>query len=170
MPVYFIAENENEDFDSLRVKIGRSHNILRRLKELQTGSPYELKLMGWIESDKDSELESILHERYASRCTRQEWFQLHPEVVMDELKSHGIDAYIATEDNAFEIQSRDRDGVPEYVGAWKWLEVEDAEFCPKCGCGCGLDYNENYGGERCLKCGIIYEYEEGAGPDDDDRW
>ena len=76
-------------------------------------------------------------------------------------------AYIATEGNAFEILSRDRDGVPEYAGAWKWSGVEDADLCPKCGCGCGLQHNDNYASERCLKCGIIYEYEEGGDPDDD---
>ncbi|ACC74073.1 GIY-YIG nuclease family protein [Paraburkholderia phymatum] len=167
MPVYFIAENENEDHESLRVKIGRSRDIRARLRALQTGSPYELKLMGWIDSDNDYLLESRLHEHYASHHARLEWFTLHPGQVLDTLKSHGVCAYIATEGNAFEILSRDRDGVPEYAGAWKWSDVEDADFCPKCGCGCGLQYNDNYASERCLKCGIIYEYEEGGDPDGD---
>ena len=47
--VYFITENE--DHESLRVKIRRSRNIRARLRALQKGDPYELKLMGWIDSD-----------------------------------------------------------------------------------------------------------------------
>jgi T5orf172 domain len=160
MPVYFIAENENDDYNSLRVKIGHSKDIQVRMRALQTGSPYDLKLMGWIESEDAIGLESELHKRYSKKHIRLEWFRLEPEDVLGELKSHGICAYIATEENTFEIVSRDKDGVPEYFGPWKWSQVEDSEFCPKCGCSCGLHYNENYGTDRCLKCGIIYEYEE----------
>jgi T5orf172 domain len=160
MPVYFIAENENDNHDSLRVKIGRSGNIQVRLRTLQTGSPYSLKLMGWIESDNDKQLELTLHERFSDQRIHLEWFYLQPEKVLNELQSHGICAYIATEENTFEIMSRDKDGVPEYYGPWKWGDVEDSEFCPKCGCTCGLHYNENYGTVRCLNCGIINEYDE----------
>jgi hypothetical protein len=161
MPVYFIAENENDDYGSLRVKIGRTGDMQVRLRALQTGSPYELKLMGWIESDNDALLEQKLHQKYSTSRIRLEWFKLDPADVFVELRSHGIFAYIATEENTFEIEAWDKDGVPEYHGPWKWGDVEDSEFCPKCGCGCGLQYNENYGGERCLLCGIIYEYQDG---------
>ncbi len=160
MPVYFIAENENNDYTSLRVKIGHSGDMQVRLRTFQTGSPYDLKLMGWIESDDDKHLEQMLHEKYIGQRVRREWFILQPEDVLQELKAHGVCAYIATEENTFEIMSRDRDGVPESYGPWQWSDVEYAEFCPKCGCSCGLQYNENYGTDRCLKCGIIYEFEE----------
>src|SRR5688500_14602365 len=100
MPVYFIAENENNDPNSLRVKIGRSGDIQIRLRTLQTGSPYDLKLMGWIESNNDKQLELELHEQYSDRRIRLEWFNLQPEDVLNELKSHGICAFIATEENA----------------------------------------------------------------------
>jgi len=32
--------------------------------------------------------------------------------------------------------------------------LDISEFCPECGSGLGLSYNENYGGERCLQCGF----------------
>ena len=89
MPVYFIAENENEDHNSLRVKIGRSGDIKVRLRALQTGSPYDLKLMGWIESNDDKQLELTLHERYSDQRIRLEWFHLQPEDVLNELKLQG---------------------------------------------------------------------------------
>jgi len=155
--VYFIAENENSNYANLRVKIGISGKIDRRIRELQTGSPYELKLMGWIESNNDKELEDELHEKYAKKHTHLEWFNLGVSDVLEELKSHSTNAYIAVNSNAFEVVALDHDGLPEYVGAWQWADIEYEEFCPLCGWGGGLSYNENYGGDRCLKCGIVGE-------------
>ena len=157
MVVYFIAENENGDYDNLRIKIGISKDIHKRLNQLQTGSPYELKLMGWIEADDAKQLEKALHNKYRGRKAHGEWFQLSSCDVLAELKSHSTDSYIAVNANAFEVVSYDRDGVPEFLGAWQWTDVEYEEFCPKCGWGGGIDYNENYGGMRCLECGVIQE-------------
>lgn len=155
MPVYFIAENENENYGNLRVKIGISANVQRRVNQLQTGSPYLLRLMGWIEANNDRTLEKQLHQKYASENTHREWFSLDATDVFQELKLHSTSSFIATNNNAFEIVSRDRDGVPEYLGAWQWGDVEIDEFCPSCGWGGGMDYNENYGGMRCLHCGLM---------------
>lgn len=158
MAVYFIADDEQQDYEFLRVKIGLSKDIHGRVRQLQTGSPYKLRLMGWIDDDNDISLERSLHNKYSHRRTHNEWFTLEPFTVLKELKSHGVRGYIAAQSNAFEITSYDKDGIPEYVGAWKWTEVEDIDFCPQCGCSCGLHYSENYGTERCLKCGIIDAY------------
>lgn len=157
MPVYFIAENENANYDDLRIKIGISKNVSKRLLQLQTGSPYKLKLMGWIESENDKVLEGKLHEKYLNNNSHLEWFSLSSCHVLQELKNHSINSYIAVNKNAFEITGHDRDGVPEFLGAWQWTDVEYDEFCPSCGWGGGLDYNENYGCLRCLECGIIDE-------------
>ena len=155
MPVYFIADDEQKNYELLRVKIGLSKDIRGRVRQLQTGSPYRLRLMGWIENNNDIILERSLHDKYANQRTHNEWFALEPFTVLQELKSHGICGYIAAQSNAFEIMSYNRDGIPECVGAWKWTEVENIDFCPQCGCSCGLHYNDNFGAERCLKCGII---------------
>ncbi len=159
MPVYFIAENENEnkDYDMLRIKIGISKNISKRLSQLQTGSPYKLILMGWIESDDDKMLERELHKKYSSYNTHLEWFSLSSSHILAEFKNHSTSSYIAVNENAFEIIDHDRDGTPIFLGSWQWTDVEYSEFCPICGWGGGLDYNENYRGIRCLKCGIINE-------------
>lgn len=158
MPVYFVANNEQNDYDALRVKIGLSKDVHARIRQLQTGSPYKLALMGWVIGSDDRPLEAELHERFADRHLHGEWFQLTPEDVLDEIRSHGIAGYIAARYNAFEIVSYDQDGIPEFLGPWKWDDIQIQEFCPQCGCGCGLHYNENYGIERCLKCGIIDAY------------
>jgi len=155
MPVYFISENENGDYDNLRIKIGISGDVPKRLKQLRTGSPYKLKLMGWIQAENDRKLEKELHDKYKDFNTHLEWFELGVEDILEELKLHSTDSYISVNDNAFEVTSYDRKGVPEFVGAWQWTEVEFDEFCPSCGWGGGLDYNENYGGERCLNCGLV---------------
>lgn len=155
MAVYFIAENENENYGNLRVKIGISINIHKRIRQLQTGSPYELKLMGWIEPDNDRELENQLHQKYATSNTHLEWFSLDSSDVFDELKKYSTSSFIAANDNAFEIISYDRDGIPELLGAWQWGDAEIEEFCPSCGWGGGMDYNENHGGMRCLNCGLM---------------
>jgi hypothetical protein len=155
MPVYFIAENENGNYDNLRIKIGISENIEKRVGQLQTGSPYELKLMGWIESEDDRGLENKLHRKYTTANTHREWFALSASDVLEELKMHSVNSFIATNENAFEIISRDQDGIPEFLGAWQWGDAEIEEFCPSCGWGGGMDYNENYGGMRCLNCGLM---------------
>ena len=102
MAVYFIAENENGNYGNLRVKIGISVNIHKRIGQLQTGSPYELKLMGWIETDNDRVLEKQLHQKYSSANTHREWFALDASDVFQELKRHSTSSFITTTDNAFE--------------------------------------------------------------------
>lgn len=52
--------------------MGISKNISKRIGQLQTGSPYELKLMGWIVSNEDRKLEKQLHGKYAIKnCHRE---------------------------------------------------------------------------------------------------
>ncbi|ELG4788098.1 GIY-YIG nuclease family protein [Vibrio vulnificus] len=160
MAVYFIAEDENGNYDCMRIKIGISKNVPKRLAQLSTGSPYKLKLMGWIDSDNDRSLEKQLHTKYSLHNVHLEWFELSVCDVLEELKLHSVDSFIAVNDNAFEIVARDRSGVPEYLGAWQWTDVDEQEFCPSCGWGGGLDYNENYGGERCLHCGFCESHLE----------
>ena len=154
MSVYFIAEDENGDYDDLRIKIGLSKNIERRLSDLRTGSPYKLRLMGWIDTSNDHELEKSLHSKYANCRQHLEWFNLSASDVLVELSIHGVNSYIAINENTFEIIDLDDDGVPEYVGPWKWTDIDFQRFCPDCGWGGGLSYNENYCGDRCLKCGF----------------
>ena len=57
------------------VKIGRSHNIIRRFKALSHSSPDLLTLVGAISGD----YERSLHRRFAKYRSHGEWFQ--PEVL-----------------------------------------------------------------------------------------
>jgi len=58
------------------VKIGVSTNPKQRIDKLQTGCPYELDLLGVIETDSPFEVESNLHEKYDGRQKQGEWYNL----------------------------------------------------------------------------------------------
>lgn len=111
--------------------------------------------MGYLTSSDDRDLEARLHQKYRAKRAHSEWFNFSAGEVYEELRCHYGNAWISVEPDVFEVTSIDRDGIPEYVGAWQWDDVEPGKFCPKCGWGGGLRYNENFGGEGCLKCGFI---------------
>lgn len=71
MFIYLIQNKETGHF-----KIGRTKNINKRIKQLQTGSSGELVLVDKFESDFASKLESYLHTIYSCYNTNGEWFDL----------------------------------------------------------------------------------------------
>lgn len=71
--VYFVeAEGLN------RVKIGRTNNIKRRLKDLQTGSPVPLTVLYELPGDKS--LERELQKKFLHLRIINEWFHFAEEV------------------------------------------------------------------------------------------
>ena len=68
--VYFIS-------DGTAIKIGISNNPNKRLLELQTGNPNELKLIG----TSHILVENDLHELFIHRKLRNEWFELCDEIM-----------------------------------------------------------------------------------------
>lgn len=66
--IYFI-KNKNND-----IKIGRSENIEKRLKELQTGNSNNLKLLYFIKDVPES-FEKHLHDICVRFKIQGEWFQ-----------------------------------------------------------------------------------------------
>lgn len=68
------------------VKIGRARNIAQRMRELQTGCPYELKLLAVLSRDPNDE--AAFHRRFARDRRHGEWFILSP-AVQAEIRSHG---------------------------------------------------------------------------------
>lgn len=71
MFIYLIQNKETGHF-----KIGRTKNINKRIKQLQTGSSGELVLVDKFESDFASKLESYLHNIYSCYNINGEWFDL----------------------------------------------------------------------------------------------
>jgi hypothetical protein len=78
------------------VKIGRSRDPERRLKQLQTGSPYKLRIILVLKDQ--GHLEGMLHERLRRGRTRggEEWFAYDslpelPEWIWDKLDLEVVD-------------------------------------------------------------------------------
>lgn len=78
--VYFIAEipfNGN-------VKIGRSKNIPRRRRQLQSGNPNKLVVLCHIPTNNAPALEKQLHRKFAEYHIRGEWYCLSIPQVRNE--------------------------------------------------------------------------------------
>lgn len=58
------------------VKIGRSTDVIARVRDLQTTSPLDLRIAVIVHGD--NRLESRLHRRFASLHIRGEWFRCEP--------------------------------------------------------------------------------------------
>jgi hypothetical protein len=61
------------------VKIGRASSPRKRLRDMQTGSPLRLKLLGIASAPEwaDVQLEGALHAYFATRRRHGEWFDLN---------------------------------------------------------------------------------------------
>lgn len=69
--VYFIVE---EPFQN-RVKIGKSYDCEKRLKQLQTGSATKLSIYHTVTTLDNTALEKLLHTKYKDRHLQGEWFR-----------------------------------------------------------------------------------------------
>lgn len=58
-------------------KIGKANNIDRRLRSLQVGCPFQLRIVHYIECDNPHVLERALHNKYKDKRMRGEWFSLN---------------------------------------------------------------------------------------------
>jgi len=58
------------------IKLGRSTNPVQRLASLNTATPYEIHLTGFIKTNDAVELEAELHGRYEQYQKSGEWYNL----------------------------------------------------------------------------------------------
>jgi CTP:phosphocholine cytidylyltransferase-like protein len=74
--IYFIL-----DTNSNAVKIGYStlNNLKKRIIQLQIGSPNELKILGVIYGDRQTE--NQIHEHFSQYRIRGEWFAYNDEII-----------------------------------------------------------------------------------------
>ncbi|MBN2971021.1 GIY-YIG nuclease family protein [Roseomonas aeriglobus] len=157
MAVYFISQVEN---DRVFTKIGRARNIEKRRRDLQTGNPVALAVVGWINAADDHALERALHAHFATRRLSGEWFAIEPADALPMLSRAGVDGYVAKNTDAFEITGYDRDAVPEYLGVWEWGDLELEECCPFCGCMCGMHFQEASWMYHCMACDALTDFSE----------
>jgi len=88
--IYFIVTQVSKNHNWLnRIKIGMAKNVDKRLKSLQTGNPFTLKV--WhaypVETEDARFLEKDLHSKFRYSRTSGEWFKMHPHIVK-YIKSH----------------------------------------------------------------------------------
>lgn len=70
--VYFISDQHGH------VKIGKAQDPYKRLKQLQTGNPYELLLIEYFPFYNGLLLEYALHDLFSKFQIRDEWFEQEP--------------------------------------------------------------------------------------------
>jgi len=166
MPVYFIAEDDNGGFP---IKIGVARDVRRRRKNLQTGNPSLLKIMGWIKSENDFNLENSLHKLFSYRHHRGEWFDIEAADILPILTNAGRDGFVGKNADAFQIVSYDKDAVPEYLGVWEWGDLELNECCSFCGCLCGMHFQDASQMYYCINCDALTNFSELSPHCDDER-
>ena len=157
MPVYFIGEAEN---GCTQIKIGVAKNIEVRKRNLQTGNPLELKLLGWIDTTDSFQLERHLYEHFGAARLRGEWFAVEPADILPVLMRAGGDGFVAKNADPFEVVGHDRDAVPEYLGVWEWGDLEIHECCPFCGCLCGMHFQDASQMYHCLNCDELTDFSQ----------
>lgn len=78
------------------IKIGFSQDVKQRFAAIDTGSPVDVRLLGWVPGLRAHE--RVLHERFASARIRGEWFSadvVRPFIVeLLARKSAGASAYL----------------------------------------------------------------------------
>lgn len=158
--VYFIVEEE-EDFHpdlSFSIKVGITVNIKSRIKNLQTGNPNTLFVLGHISTLDYKQLERELHRKFAPSHISGEWFSLDSHMVIDVLKQYG--GKILTDREQLTFLSLDKDGIPEFLGVWDWWDFDREECCPYCGSFKGMHFNEQLQSYYCVSCGTVEDWED----------
>lgn len=74
--IYFVQTGV---YDDDPVKIGMADSVSARLAQLQTGSPWPLRLLGVVPGGAVEERD--LHRRFAHLRLRGEWFEGAPELL-----------------------------------------------------------------------------------------
>lgn len=72
--------------DKTLYKIGISHNVERRIKELQTGNPYKIVLKEKFKTPYAFKIEAALHRRYKIDNIKGEWFDFDISTYTEEVK------------------------------------------------------------------------------------
>lgn len=71
--VYFI------EADGVAVKIGFTHDVVRRIRVMQIDCPHRLYVIGAMKAGY--QIESKLHKKFRRYRIRGEWFNLAPEIL-----------------------------------------------------------------------------------------
>lgn len=70
--IYFIENTKTNNF-----KIGKTNNIQKRIKALQTGNDYILTVKKQILCDSTFKIEKIIHRYFTAKRVNGEWFNIN---------------------------------------------------------------------------------------------
>jgi len=80
--VYFIAcKDPNYRISNPHMKIGWTTDLRGRLISIQTGSPVELSIMGYIETEEPKKLERYFHTLFKKDRKHGEWFDVNRSMI-----------------------------------------------------------------------------------------
>jgi len=81
-PKVYLIKIVNEDKSLYKIGFTKG-SVHKRIRELQTGCPYEIKVVNTYDSEYGTVIESALHNMFIHKKTFGEWFSLDLE---DEVK------------------------------------------------------------------------------------
>ena len=83
--VYVLLEEPDEGADMWRVKVGRSGDVDKRVRDLQTGNPRELRKVEKFPVQNMPGAEKAAHQvagsKYEPIDTHREWFNVHKKKI-----------------------------------------------------------------------------------------
>lgn len=93
----------------LPIKIGYSSDINKRIMSYKTTSPYDVEVLGIIESETAIKLEKYLHHKYINKKIKGEWFNITDKDVEQELLLNNIDVKLYEKESflGFNISKKD---------------------------------------------------------------
>lgn len=93
--VYFVKSDDSNKF----IKIGCTSNLDSRFKSLQTSSPYQLTIAGYIKTTNFTELESDIHRYFQNFKKNGEWFEIDFDHMQEVAEYFGKELLFITTDN-----------------------------------------------------------------------
>jgi predicted GIY-YIG superfamily endonuclease len=81
--LYVLQCKDNKD-SKIKVKIGVTSNIERRIKALQTGNPNKIELLFVEYRTNPTKAERYLHKCFAKKRQEGEWFE---DLTLNEIRS-----------------------------------------------------------------------------------
>lgn len=68
-------------------KIGIASNVVQRVKDLQCGNPFSIKVVAFSPVKKAAKIEAELHRTYSKKRTSGEWFALSKKDALNVVKA-----------------------------------------------------------------------------------
>ena len=74
--VYLLCDGEK-----FKIGMTKKKDIQKRIKELQTGNPYEIWLRSYYPTNNPLKIEKMMHAKHAPSNVKNEWFNLTAQEV-----------------------------------------------------------------------------------------